>query len=93
VIVLTVTLYGLSAAPVARRLGVVRPARTRPLLVGGDPWVIDLGKGVVAPYAGGETLFGSRLASPAAVPRYRTGPASRRGPGVTRCPPIPRCSS
>ena len=34
--------YGLTAVPVARRLGVTRPARTRPLLVGGDPWVIDL---------------------------------------------------
>jgi NhaP-type Na+/H+ or K+/H+ antiporter len=44
VIVATVTLYGLSAAPVARLLGVVRPARTRPLLVGGAPWVIELGK-------------------------------------------------
>jgi hypothetical protein len=29
---------------VARRLGVTRPARTRPLLVGGDPWVIDLAR-------------------------------------------------
>jgi NhaP-type Na+/H+ or K+/H+ antiporter len=44
VIVLTVTLYGLTAAPVARLLGVTRPARTRPLLVGGLPWVIDLGR-------------------------------------------------
>lgn len=43
VIVATVTLYGLTASPVARRLGVVRPARSRPLLVGGDPWVVDLG--------------------------------------------------
>jgi NhaP-type Na+/H+ or K+/H+ antiporter len=43
VIVATVTLYGLTAAPVARRLRVGRPDRTRPLLVGGDPWVIDLG--------------------------------------------------
>ncbi len=43
VIVATVTVYGLTAAPVARRLGVNRPARTRPLLVGGDPWVIELG--------------------------------------------------
>jgi NhaP-type Na+/H+ or K+/H+ antiporter len=42
VIVVTVALYGLTAVPVARRLGVTRPARTRPLLVGGDPWVIDL---------------------------------------------------
>jgi NhaP-type Na+/H+ or K+/H+ antiporter len=43
VIVATVTLYGLTAAPVARLLRVGRPARTRPLLVGGDRWVIDLG--------------------------------------------------
>jgi NhaP-type Na+/H+ or K+/H+ antiporter len=43
VIVMTVLVYGLTAAPVARRLGVVRPARTRPLLVGGGPWVVDLG--------------------------------------------------
>lgn len=42
VIVMTVTLYGLTAAPVARRLGVTRPDRTRPLLVGGEAWVIDL---------------------------------------------------
>lgn len=44
VIVATVTLYGLTAAPVARRLGVTRPARSQPLLVGGEPWVIDLGR-------------------------------------------------
>ena len=43
VIVMTVALYGLTAVPVARRLGVARPARTRPLLVGGDAWVIELG--------------------------------------------------
>ncbi len=44
VIVVTVTLYGLTAMPAARRLGVSRPARTRPLLVGGAAWVIDLGR-------------------------------------------------
>jgi len=44
VIVATVALYGLTAVPVARRLHVTRPARTRPLLVGGDPWVIDLAR-------------------------------------------------
>lgn len=44
VIVGTVLLYALTAAPVARKLAVVRPTRTRPLLVGGDPWVIGLGK-------------------------------------------------
>lgn len=42
VIVATVTLYGLTAFPVARRLGVLRPARSRPLLVGGAPWAVDL---------------------------------------------------
>ncbi len=44
VIVATVTLYGLTAAPVAKRLGVLRSARTRPFLVGGAPWVMDLGR-------------------------------------------------
>src|SRR6516225_2604703 len=44
VIVATVAVYGLTAVPVARRLGVTRPARTRPLLVGGDPWVVDLAR-------------------------------------------------
>ena len=44
VIVATVTLYGLTATLAARRLGVTRPARTRPLLVGGAAWVIDLGR-------------------------------------------------
>ncbi|MEW2373876.1 cation:proton antiporter [Streptomyces sp. NPDC006656] len=43
VIVTTVTLYGLTAAPAAKRWGVVRPSRSRPLLVGDDPWVVDLG--------------------------------------------------
>jgi NhaP-type Na+/H+ or K+/H+ antiporter len=42
VIVATVAVYGLTAVPVARRAGVTRPARTRPLLVGGEAWVIDL---------------------------------------------------
>ena len=46
VIVVTVTLYGLTAAPVARRLGVTRPERTRPLLVGGEAWVVDLACGL-----------------------------------------------
>ena len=43
VIVGTVALYGLSAVPVARRLGITRPARTSPLLVGDDPWTVQLG--------------------------------------------------
>ena len=44
VIVATVAIYGLTAVPVARRLHVTRPARTRPHLVGGDPWVIALAR-------------------------------------------------
>ncbi|MEV0269429.1 cation:proton antiporter [Hamadaea sp. NPDC050747] len=44
VIVMTVTLYGLTAAPAARLLRVVRAARARPLLVGGDAWVLDLAR-------------------------------------------------
>lgn len=55
VIVLTVVLYGLTAAPVAKRLGVARAARTRPLLVGGDPWVIELGRALQS--AGLEVLM------------------------------------
>ena len=42
VIVATVALYGLTAVPIARRVGVTRPSRTRPLLVGGQAWVVDL---------------------------------------------------
>ncbi|MGW2202438.1 cation:proton antiporter [Streptomyces sp. NPDC001774] len=44
VIVGTVLLYALTAAPMARRLGVVKAAGTRVLLVGGEPWVVDLGR-------------------------------------------------
>jgi NhaP-type Na+/H+ or K+/H+ antiporter len=44
VIVMTVTLYGLTAGPVARRLKVTRQTVTRPLLVGGDPWVVRLAR-------------------------------------------------
>ncbi len=42
VIVATVAVYGLTAVPVARRVGVTRPSRTRPLLVGGQAWVVEL---------------------------------------------------
>ena len=44
VIVATVAIYGLTAVPVARLLGVQRSARTRPFLVGGAPWVVELGQ-------------------------------------------------
>ncbi|MFD8980052.1 cation:proton antiporter [Streptomyces sp. NPDC059564] len=43
VIVSTVVLYALTAGPMARRFGVAVPNRTRPLLVGGAPWVVALG--------------------------------------------------
>jgi hypothetical protein len=42
-IVATVVLYGLSAGPVAKWLGVKVPDGTRPLIVGGQPWVVALG--------------------------------------------------
>jgi hypothetical protein len=44
VIMLTIIIYGLAAAPMARLLGVLRSPRSRPLLVGGEAWVIDLGR-------------------------------------------------
>ncbi|WP_405942715.1 cation:proton antiporter [Streptomyces sp. NBC_00207] len=44
VIVSTVVLYALTAGPVAQRLGVARPNLTRPLLVGGSPWAVALGR-------------------------------------------------
>jgi NhaP-type Na+/H+ or K+/H+ antiporter len=59
VIVATVTLYGLTAAPVARRLGVAGSACTRPLLVGGEPWVVDLGRALQS--AGLEVLMWAGL--------------------------------
>jgi len=48
VIVATVTLYGLTAHRVARLLDVLRSARSRPLLVGGDPWAVDLGRALLS---------------------------------------------
>lgn len=44
VIVGTVLVYGLTAKPVATKLNVVRTARFRPLLLGDDPWVVDLAR-------------------------------------------------
>ncbi|GAA2747333.1 cation:proton antiporter [Kitasatospora cinereorecta] len=44
VIVGTVTLYAFTAAPLAARLKVRRHAWSRPLLVGGDAWVIDVAR-------------------------------------------------
>jgi NhaP-type Na+/H+ or K+/H+ antiporter len=58
VIAATVAIYGLTSVPVARRLGVSRPARTRPLLIGGDGWVIDLAQ--VLTQAGLDVLIWGR---------------------------------
>jgi NhaP-type Na+/H+ or K+/H+ antiporter len=44
VIVVTVLLYGLTARRASQWLGVLRSPRSRPLLVGGEEWVIDLGQ-------------------------------------------------
>lgn len=44
VIMATVVLYGLTGPPMARLLGVTRSARTRPFLIGGAPWVVELGR-------------------------------------------------
>ncbi|MEW2176010.1 cation:proton antiporter [Streptomyces sp. NPDC005406] len=60
VIVGTVILYSLSAAPVAKVLGIVRPTGTRILLVGGAPWVVDLGTNLRA--AGLDLLMWAGLA-------------------------------
>ncbi len=46
VIVATVTLYGLTAVPVAGRLGVARPAASLPLIVGDSAWVVALAQGL-----------------------------------------------
>ena len=43
VVVVTVLLYGLTAGPASHWLGVLRSPRSRPLRVGGEEWVIDLG--------------------------------------------------
>ncbi|MFE9813255.1 cation:proton antiporter [Streptomyces sp. NPDC005548] len=59
VIVGTVLVYALTARPVAVRLGVGQSARTRPLLVGAAPWVIDLARSLGA--AGLDVLMWSGL--------------------------------
>ncbi|MHB9855112.1 cation:proton antiporter [Streptomyces krungchingensis] len=44
VIVGTVVVYALTVRPVATKLGIARPERARPLLVGGAQWVVDLAR-------------------------------------------------
>ena len=60
VIVVTVAVYGLTAVPVARRLGVTGASGGRPLLVGGDPWVVELG--VVPEFGRAHVLMWAGLA-------------------------------
>jgi NhaP-type Na+/H+ or K+/H+ antiporter len=47
VIVMTVALYGLSAVPVAAKLGVRQVTEPFILVVGGKPWVIDISRALV----------------------------------------------
>jgi hypothetical protein len=60
VIAVTVAVYGLTAKPVAGVVGVLTRPRSRTLLVGGQPWVVDLGHALrsagadVLLWAGGE---------------------------------------
>jgi NhaP-type Na+/H+ or K+/H+ antiporter len=44
VIVVTIVVYGLTAHRASQWLGVLRSPRSRPLLVGGEDWVIELGQ-------------------------------------------------
>jgi NhaP-type Na+/H+ or K+/H+ antiporter len=44
VVMMTIVFYSAAAVPAARILGVLRSPASRPLLVGGEDWVIDLGR-------------------------------------------------
>ncbi|HEY1641637.1 MAG TPA: cation:proton antiporter [Streptosporangiaceae bacterium] len=44
VVMMTIIFYAAAAVPAARILGVLRSPASRPLLVGGEDWVIDLGR-------------------------------------------------
>lgn len=48
VIVATVIVYGLTADRVARLLGVAQARLNRLLIVGGDPWAVDLGRAIIS---------------------------------------------
>ncbi len=79
VIVGTVTLYGLTAVPVARRLGVTRPAASLPLIVGGSEWVVDLAR---TPIAGARSArVGGRAQATSADPGRRPAARTRSSPG------------
>ncbi|HEU5420917.1 MAG TPA: cation:proton antiporter [Streptosporangiaceae bacterium] len=44
VVMMTIVFYAAAAVPTARLLGVLRSPASRPLLIGGDDWAIDLGR-------------------------------------------------
>jgi hypothetical protein len=58
VIVMTVAIYGLSAVPVAEKLGVRQVTKPFFLVVGGRPWVIDVARAL------GQSGVGVMLAAP-----------------------------
>jgi NhaP-type Na+/H+ or K+/H+ antiporter len=58
VIVMTVALYGLTAVPVARKLGVRQVIEPFFLVVGGQPWVIDVARAL------GQSGVGVMMAAP-----------------------------
>jgi hypothetical protein len=58
VIVMTVSIYGLSAVPVAKKLGVRQVVKPFFLVVGGRPWVIDVARAL------GQSGVGVMMAAP-----------------------------
>jgi hypothetical protein len=63
VIVMTVALYGLSAVPVAKKLGVRQVIEPFFLVVGGQPWVIDVARAL------GHSGVGVMMAAPSRAER------------------------
>ncbi len=97
VIVMTIVFYGLTAAvPAAAAPGVLRSPRSRPLLVGGEDWVIDLGRALQT--AGLDVLMWAGLEDAAradpARPPCTWRPAScwpRSSPTAPSCRASRRC--
>jgi len=67
VIIGTVAIYGLAAAPLARRLGLASQRPEGILFLGAEPWVVELGKMIKE--AGFEVLVVDRNATHAAAAR------------------------
>ncbi len=86
VIAAAVAPHGPTAVPVARRLGVARTTRARPLPVGGDPWAVALGRALrsagleVLMWASSEEQRGRiRSAGPERAPGEPPAAATGRG--------------